>query len=119
RPRGGAVKLAGNPMVQAFEDQSLADRRDAIRSGRADLRVLNGLIQRFGFVPADAFRVRSSTDLRGLADLLSDSRTDARERRRQKLRDRARSALLQHRDQPAKLDAVRMGLDLLRFRRKL
>ena len=53
-----------------------------------------------------------------LANLSRDVAGDARKRRRQELRDGRLRRLLQHRHQPAQLDAVRMRLNLLRLRRQ-
>src|SRR5678815_1778128 len=58
-------------------------------------------------------------DLCAFADGVSDSRTDARERRRQELCHRRTRRVFQHRDQLTELNAVRMWFDFLRLYRKL
>ena len=105
--------------MQSFENQRLADRRDAIRRGRRDLRILDGLVQRVRFLPADSFGLGARADLCRLADRLRNCRTDTRERSRQELRHRSAAGVLEHRDQLAEFDAVRMRLDLLRLGGKL
>src|SRR5438477_12850485 len=100
-------------MVQPLEDESLTNRRNAVGLGRGNLRALNRDIQRVRFLAADAMRIRARADLRGLTNLLRESGTDAGKRRRQELRHRsARRVVLQHRDELAKFDPVRMRLDL-------
>ena len=46
RPRGGRVELARHHLVQALEDQLLADRRDAVGGRGGNLRLLDRLVER-------------------------------------------------------------------------
>ena len=119
RARGCRVKLARHHLPQALQDQLLADRRDAIGRWRGNLRLLDRLIEHVGLVPADLLRVGPGRDLDRRAEFSGDARADARKRMDQELRDRRRLRLLQHRHQPAQLDAVRVRLDFLRLGRKL
>ena len=68
RPRGGGVELARHHLVQALEDQLLADRRDAVGRRGGNLRLLDRLVEQVGLVPADLLRVRPGADLGRVAD---------------------------------------------------
>jgi hypothetical protein len=72
-------------------------------------------VQRGRFLARDARRVRLGRELGALADVRRDLGTDAHELLLQEARQRARLALLEHRDQASELDAVRVRLDLDRL----
>src|SRR5437870_2714856 len=104
-------------MMQSLEDQRFSDRRDAIRRRWRDPGPLNCDVQGVRFLAADPMRIGSRADLRRFADALCQAGADARERRRQKLRDRASLRILEHRYKLAQLDSVGMRLDLDGFAR--
>src|SRR5438034_3520338 len=106
-------------MMQALENQPLADRRNTVGCRRRDFRVLNCAVERVGFLASDAMRIGSSADFRGFADPLGDARADARERRGEKLRHCSSLTAFQHGHELAEFDPIRMRFDLHRFRRKL
>src|SRR5688572_18373780 len=105
--------------MQPLQNEGLADRRNAVCGRSGNLRALNCLIEGVCFLPADAFGICASADLRRFTDGLCHPRTDAGKGTRQKLRHGSPSGVLEHRYKLAKFDAIRMGFDLLRFDGKL
>jgi hypothetical protein len=97
--------------VQTLEDQLLADRGDAIGRRRAEARGLNRLVKRVGLFATDEPRAGTRGDFRRVADLSRYVSRDARKRRREKLRDGRIRVIVQQRDEPSQLYAVRMRLD--------
>ena len=56
RTRRGTVKLARHHLMQALQNELLANGHEAVGRRGADPRVLNRLIERVGLLPADLFR---------------------------------------------------------------
>ena len=53
RTGGRGIELAGHDVRDPLQQQLLADRRNAVGRRGADLRALDGLVQRIGFAPPD------------------------------------------------------------------
>src|SRR5262249_688469 len=119
RPCSCAEELAGNLLVQSFENEGFSDGRNAVRRRSADACVLDRLIERIGFLTADAFRIRSGADFCGFTDALPDPGTETGKRGGEKLGYRPRLSVLQHRDEPSQFDSIGVRLDLLRLRGEL
>ena len=119
RPRHRRVEVALDLLVEAVEDRLLADGRDAVRRRRHDLRRLDGLVERLGVLAVDVARPRVRRELRRPADLLGDGGRDAAEVAGEKRRQRVARRVVQHPQQHAELDAVRVRLDLARLGRQL
>ena len=87
RPRGRGVELARHHLVQALEDQLLADRRDAIGGRGGDLRLLDRLVERVGLVPAASSAGWPACSILAASQILpGHRRADARERLDEELR---------------------------------
>src|SRR4051812_36971809 len=117
-PSRRCVELTWHDVVQSFKNQLLTNRRNAIRRRRSDPGRLNRLKERVGFLATNPLSARSRRDFRRRANLPRDLTTHPRKRVRKKLRHSHIRVVLQQRNQPPQLHAVRVRLDLLRLRRQ-
>src|SRR5262249_22635749 len=119
RAADGRVEVALDLLVEAREDRLLADRREAVRGRRHDLRRLDRLVEIFGGLTEHVSRAGARRQARGLADLLGQVGRHATEIAGQKSREPVALRVLQHLEQHAERAAVGMRLDLARRLRHL
>src|SRR6266404_4675067 len=112
RPRHRGVELPLDLLVEAVEDRLLTDGRDAVRRRGHDLGGLDRLVERLGRLAVDVARLRVGRELGGLADLRRDRGRDPAEVAGQEPGERVAAGVVEHPQEDAELDAVRMRLDL-------
>src|SRR6185503_8367014 len=114
RAAHGRVELALDLVIEARKDRLLANRRQAVRGRRHDLRGLERLVDGLGRLPRDVAWPGARGDAGALADLSRERRRDAAEIGSEEARERMAAGVVQHLEQHAQLDAVGMRLDLAR-----
>ena len=118
RARDRGVELCLDLFHEAFLEQLLADRREAVGRRVHDRGRAERLDERLGAVACDLVRLEVGRDARVLAYLLRYLRRDAREILLQERGERAVLGFREHLDERAEFHAVRVGEYLLRWFRQ-
>ena len=102
-------------LLEAGDDQLFTNWRNARQRWRLDLGVLDRVLELLDGLVVEAAWVAVRTDACFVTDLARDAETDAGKVLLQERADGAALTLLDHLEQDAEFDAVRMRLDLLDF----